>query len=111
MKPIVQPARSAASIAGTVAQPWVTFKTARIALVKPLTDPTDRSISPRSSTSTMPIEMIPTADICCTRFERLFADRKRLSSSWKTTQMTTSPTTTGIEPSSPDRMRRTKTSQ
>jgi hypothetical protein len=36
-----------------------------IAAAKPETEPTDRSISPSSSTSTMPSEMIPTGAANC----------------------------------------------
>ena len=75
--PIAAPRGAARGIAGTAAMPWLTFSTARIAEVRPLTEPTDRSISPSSSTSTMPSEIDPDADICCTRFERFSAERKR----------------------------------
>ena len=48
-----------------------------IAAHRPLTAPTERSISPSSSTSTMPIETSPTAVIWSTRFDRLTELMKR----------------------------------
>ena len=54
---------------------------------RPLTAPTERSISPRSRTRTTPTEIRPTAVICSTRFVRLTAVRKRLSWDWKMIQI------------------------
>ena len=45
--------------ASSSGQPWLTKPTARIAADRPLTEPTDRSISPSSSTSTMPSAIVP----------------------------------------------------
>jgi hypothetical protein len=63
--------------------PWRTLSTAITAAAKPLTAPTERSISPSSSTSTTPIEIVPTAAICSVRFVRLAAERKRSFIAWK----------------------------
>ncbi len=46
---------------------------------RPLTAPTDRSISPSSSTYTMPTLIRPTAVIWSIRLVRLAADRNALS--------------------------------
>ena len=69
--------------------------TPRIAAARPLTEPTDRSISPSSSTSTMPSAIVPTAAHCSVRLTRLRGDRKAGVEAWNTVQMTTRPTTTG----------------
>ena len=58
---------------------------------RPLTAPIERSISPSSSTSTTPIEIVAVAAICSVRFERLTALRKRSLAIWKIVQMTTIP--------------------
>ena len=79
--------------------------TPRMAAARPLTEPTDRSISPSSSTSTMPMAMVPTAALCRVRLTRLRAERKSLFRLWKTAQMMIRPTTTGSEPRSPLRSR------
>ena len=75
--PIAVPANTPAAIARYGDQPCFTFSTAMIAAHRPLTAPTDRSISPSSSTSTMPIETSPTAVVWSTRFDRLTELRKR----------------------------------
>ena len=69
--------------------------------VTPLTAPTDRSISPRSSTYTTPTEMSPVAVICSTRLVRLTAERKRPFCDWKMIQMTAIATMTRTETRSP----------
>ena len=56
---MARPAATPARIADDRACPWLTSSTARTAPAKPLTEPTDRSISPSSSTSTMPMEIMP----------------------------------------------------
>ena len=79
-----------------------THSTPRIAEERPLTEPTDRSISPTISTQTMPREMMPTVEQSNSRFTRLRGDRNTGFSVWNTVQMIASPTTTGREPRSPD---------
>ena len=76
MSPAIAPAAMARRIATISGSPFCTNATARIADARPLTDPTDRSISPISSTSTIPIAMVPTAAHCIVRFTRLVLDRK-----------------------------------
>ena len=61
---------------------------------RPETIATDRSISPSSSTSTTPIEIIPVAAICSDRFTRFVAVRKRSLAIVKMPQMTTRPSST-----------------
>ena len=73
---------------------------------RPLTAPTDRSISPSSSTYTMPTLIRPTAVICSIRLVRLVDVRKLLSWDWKMAQMTTSPRSTRTEARSPWTTRR-----
>ena len=58
------PASMAAAIATSAGQPLLTMTTARIAADRPLTEPTERSISPSSRTSTMPSAMMPVAALC-----------------------------------------------
>jgi hypothetical protein len=79
--PITIPAATPAAIARYGDHPFFTFSTATIAAHRPLTAPTERSISPSSSTSTTPIDTRPTAVICSTRLERLTELRKR--GSWR----------------------------
>ena len=55
---------------------FTTNITARIAADRPAIEPIDRSISPRRSTSTTPIAMVPTATIWRLRFTRLRLERK-----------------------------------
>ena len=75
--PIAVPAATPAAIARYGDQPCFTLSTAMIAAHRPLTAPTERSISPSSSTSTMPIETSPTAVIWSTRLDRLTELMKR----------------------------------
>ncbi len=67
---------TATSIAGQPDQPWLTLSTAMQAAATPLTTPTDRSISPSSSTSTTPTAMMPSGVICSIRLVRLPEVRK-----------------------------------
>jgi hypothetical protein len=99
--PIAAPAARAAAIAGTAGQPTFTDRLAMIAPASPLTAPTERSISPRSSTNTTPMEIVPTAAICSVRFVRLTAVRKRSCAIAKTVQMIASTIRTRSDPSSP----------
>ncbi len=56
-------------------QPRLTTSTAMQAAEKPDTEPTDRSISPSSSTSTMPREIIPTGAANWVMLTRLYDER------------------------------------
>ncbi len=102
------PASSATTIAAPTGQPMLTHSTPTSAEAKPLTEPTDRSISPTISTQTMPSAMTPTVEESNSRLTRLLLDRKTGLRVWKTVQMITSPTTTGSEPRSPERTRSAK---
>ena len=104
--PMVAPATTPAPMARYGFQPCLTLSTAMMAAHRPLTAPTDRSISPSSSTYTMPTLIRPTAVIWSIRFVRLVADRKRLSWDWKMAQITTSPSSTRSEARSPWTTRR-----
>ena len=95
-------------MAPTSGQPWFTQRTPTSAEAKPLTDPTDRSISPSIRMQTMPSEMTPMVEQSKSRLTRLLADRKTGLIDWKITEITTSPTTTGSEPRSPERTRSMK---
>ncbi len=57
-------------------QSCLVFSTAMTAAARPPTTPTERSISPSSSTSTTPTAMMPTAVIWSMRLVRLPAVRK-----------------------------------
>ena len=56
--------------------PWFTQSTPSSAEATPLIEPTERSISPSSSTQTMPSEITPTTEQSKNRFTMLFGDRK-----------------------------------
>ncbi len=56
--------------------PWLTICTAATAAARPLTEPTDRSISPSSSTSTMPRAITPIGAANWVIEIRLREDRK-----------------------------------
>ena len=99
--PIAQPIRSAAMIPRSGDQPCWTESTAMTAAARPLTAPTERSISPRSRTSTTPIEIVAIAAICRVRFERLTALRKRSLAIWKIVQISAIPRITRTEARSP----------
>ena len=98
-RPIAAPVARPAQIAGTGPQPCLTLSTAMTAAARPLTAPTDRSISPSSRISTMPIEIVPTAAICSTRFVRLNDVRKRSFWVWKMIQISARTNATRSEPS------------
>jgi hypothetical protein len=72
---------------------------------RPLTEPADRSISPSSSTITMPRAMVPVAAICSARLVRFSADRNRSFSELKIAPISTNPTATGTAPRLPRRTR------
>ena len=97
-------------MASATGQPHWTHKTPSSAEDRPLTDPTDRSISPTMRTQTIPSEMMPTVEQSKSRLTRLFGCRNTGFSVWKIVQISTSPTTTGSEPRSPDRTRSRKPS-
>ena len=65
----------AARMASATGQPWLTHSTPTIAEAKPLTEPTDRSISPTISMQTMPSAMTPTVEQSNSRLTRLLGDR------------------------------------
>jgi hypothetical protein len=85
------PAASPIRMASQPATPWSTLSTATTAAVTPLTAPTDRSISPSSSTSTTPREIVPVAASCSTRLVRLPGVRKLGLAIAKIAQMTATP--------------------
>ena len=76
------------------------------AAARPLTAPTERSISPSRSTKTIPIEISPTAVIWSIRLVRFSAERKRSFWDWKMIQITARPITTRSEARSPWMKRR-----
>src|SRR5215211_3575149 len=92
-------------------QPCFTVSTAITAAHRPLTAPTERSISPSSSTSTTPTEISPTAVIWRTRLVRLVAERKRSSWTWKMNQIRARATMTRSSPRSPWRKRRSRSAR
>ena len=59
--PIAQPTARPARIASPGSSPSLTDRTAMTAAARPLTAPTERSISPSRSTRTTPIEIVATA--------------------------------------------------
>ena len=84
ISPIAAPVPSAATIASQVG----TFlpgssSTAATTPPMPLTYPIERSISPSSSTNTMPMPMIVIAAIWANRFTKLSAVRKWELRDWK----------------------------
>ena len=99
--PIATPTASPAPIPRTGAQPCWTLSTAITPAARPLTAPTERSISPSSRTSTTPIEIVAVAAICRVRLERLTADRNRSLAIWKIVQITAIPSNTRTEARSP----------
>jgi hypothetical protein len=84
IKPIATPATSEM----TSGQPLLTKVIPRTAADRPLTEPTDRSISPSSRTRTMPMAMTPTEVVCSVRLTRLRLDRNELLAIWKTAHRT-----------------------
>ena len=99
--PIAAPVASPATIASSGDHPCWTLSTAITEAASPLTAPTERSISPSSSTRTTPIEIVATPVIWSTRFERLTAVRKRSLASWKMIQITAMITITRTVANSP----------
>lgn len=61
--PSTMPESTATSTAVQSLQPWLTLSTAQTAAPTPATEPTDRSISPSSSTKTMPTAMMPRPEL------------------------------------------------
>ncbi len=106
IRPTIAPPATAATRATHWLTPWVTLSTAKIAAQSPLTEPTERSISPSSSTNTTPMAIMPVPTICWERLDRFWADRKVLLRLPKTAQMMIRARTTGSEPSSPLVIRR-----
>ncbi len=101
IEPITAPPAMATRIASHSLTPLVTARTATIAPETPLTEPTERSISPSSSTKMMPTAIMPVATIVIAMLVRFSGDRKFAFSPWKMPQMTIRPMTTGREPRSP----------
>ena len=104
--PIAIPHSTPAAIARYGSQPCLTLSTAITAAARPLTAPTERSISPSSSTYTTPTEIRPTAVIWSIRLVRLTAVRKRSFWDWKMIQITTTPRITRSDARSPCTNRR-----
>ncbi len=100
--PNTAPTASAATIASHTGQPVLTQSTPTMADASPLTDPTERSISPTIRMQTIPSAMIPTVEASNSMLARLLGDRKIGFRAENTVQMITSPTTTGSDPRSPD---------
>ena len=63
-------------MASATGQPWLTQSTPTSAEAKPLTEPTDRSISPTIRMQTMPSAITPTVEQSNSRLTRLFGARK-----------------------------------
>ncbi len=106
MAPMTAPLRTATSMASHSFMPWVTLSTATTAPETPLTEPTERSISPSSSTKMMPTAIMPVATMVTAMSLTFFAERNSEFRLWKTTQMMIRPMITGIEPRSPPRILR-----
>ena len=96
------------TIARASGMPVLIHNTPMIAEASPLIDPTDRSISPSINTQTMPREITPTVAQSNSRLTRLLGARNTGLSAVNTSEMTTSPTTTGSMPRSPERTRSRK---
>lgn len=105
MLPKTTPQPSPASIASGKGRPPLTHSTPIMADASPLIDPTDRSISPKTRTQTIPSEMIPTVAQSNNMFTRLFGAKNNGLSDVKTTEINTKPTATGSIPNSPERTR------
>lgn len=106
MAPMTAPLAIAMRTASHSFMPCVTLSTATTAPETPLTEPTERSISPSSSTKMMPTAIMPVATIVTAMSLTFFAERNSEFRLWKTTQMMSRPTITGIEPRSPPRILR-----
>lgn len=104
--PMTAPLAIATRIANHSFMPCVTVITATTAPETPLTEPTERSISPSSSTKTMPTAIMPVPTIVTEILLRFSAERKFELRLWKIAQMISRPSTTGREPRSPARILR-----
>ncbi len=60
--PMAMPVRTARTSDNQAFTPWFTTNTANRVEARPLTEPTDRSISPSSRTKTRPMASMPVAD-------------------------------------------------
>ena len=78
-----------------------------IAAHRPLTAPTDRSISPSSRMSTTPTDTVPIGAICSARFVRFAEVRKFELATAKYVQISARTMRTRSEPSSPSARRLT----
>ena len=78
--PTAAPEATAASMASAIGCPSRTMSTAITADANPERVPTDRSISPSSSTSTMPSAISPTGAANRAMLTTLYDDRNRGSS-------------------------------
>src|SRR5271170_634134 len=107
-QPMTPPTKITAGTVTQTGQPWLTHAMPSSAEARPLTEPTDRSISPTIRMQTMPSEMTPTVEESNSRLARLTLDTNSGLSAVKALQMTASPTTTGSEPKSPERTRSRK---
>ncbi len=76
ISPIRRPTTSAPAMATYHGSPCSTDSRAMTTAATPLTNPTDRSISPRSRTKTMPMAMTVICAICRSRLTKLRGLRK-----------------------------------
>ncbi len=74
--PTAVPASTATMTASHSGTPWFTFSTAKTAAARPLTEPTERSIWPISSTKTMPTAIRPVPTMSTLRLDRFRGERK-----------------------------------
>ena len=81
--PIAAPVTTASRMAQYHFQPLSTSAQASSVMPSSITEPTERSISPRSSTSTMPTAIVPVTPIWRMRLERFLALRNVGSLCWK----------------------------
>src|ERR1700691_732869 len=107
-QPMTPPTKITAGTVTQTGQPWFTHSMPSSAEARPLTEPTDRSISPTIRMQTMPSEMTPTVEESNSRLTRLTLETNSGLSAVKTLQMTARPTTTGSDPRSPERTRSRK---
>ncbi len=100
--PMPAQARSAAGIAAYQGQPWAGLaRSAMITPPRPATNPTERSISPRSRTKTCPIASRLKTAAWTSRLTRLPAVRKFESRDWNRIEIRIIPAMTGRTPLSP----------
>lgn len=71
MAPATVPVRTDSSRASHSFIPCVTLSTAKVAPATPLTEPTDRSISPSSRTKTIPTAIMPVPTMATDMSEKL----------------------------------------